>query len=54
MAHILIIDDEAGIRDTLAWIFEYEKHTVATAESGSEGLKFINDGNPVTHPAVAL
>ncbi len=39
MAHLLIIDDEAGIRDTLAMIFEYEKHTVTTAESGIEGLK---------------
>lgn len=39
MAHILIIDDEAGIRDTLAMIFEYEKHTVTTAESGIEGLR---------------
>ncbi|MBS1902695.1 MAG: sigma-54-dependent Fis family transcriptional regulator [Bacteroidetes bacterium] len=47
MAHILIIDDEAGIRDTLAWIFEYEKHSVLTAESGSDGLKIINDGTPV-------
>ncbi len=47
MAHILIIDDEAGIRDTLAWIFEYEKHSVTTAESGSEGVKIINDGTHV-------
>ncbi|HYM20428.1 MAG TPA: sigma-54 dependent transcriptional regulator [Candidatus Kapabacteria bacterium] len=47
MAHILIIDDEAGIRDTLAWIFEYEKHSVQTAESGSEGLKILNEGTHV-------
>jgi two-component system nitrogen regulation response regulator NtrX len=39
MAHILIIDDEAGIRDTLAMIFEYESHQVTTAESGIEGLR---------------
>ncbi|SRR5579883_462564 len=39
MAHILIIDDEAGIRDTLAMIFEYEGHQVSTADSGFEGLK---------------
>jgi len=39
MAHILIIDDEAGIRDTLAMIFEYEQHQVSTAESGIEGLR---------------
>jgi two-component system, NtrC family, nitrogen regulation response regulator NtrX len=42
VAHILIIDDEAGIRDTLAMIFEYEGHTVTTAESGIEGLKIAN------------
>ena len=47
MANILIIDDEPGIRDTLAWIFEYEKHVVLTAESGSEGVKIINNGTPV-------
>ena len=47
MSHILIIDDEAGIRDTLAMIFEYEKHSVITAESGTEGVKLISDGMPV-------
>ena len=46
MSQILIIDDEAGIRDTLAMIFEYEKHTVTTAESGTEGVKFIAEGRP--------
>lgn len=45
MAHILIIDDEAGIRDTLAMIFEYEHHQVSTAESGIEGLKFAQDSD---------
>ncbi|HET6402574.1 MAG TPA: sigma-54 dependent transcriptional regulator [Candidatus Kapabacteria bacterium] len=44
MAHILIIDDEAGIRDTLAMIFEYEKHQVTTAESGIEGLRIASGG----------
>ena len=47
MSQILIIDDEAGIRDTLAMIFEYEKHTVTTAESGTEGVKLISEGTPV-------
>src|SRR5579871_3907771 len=47
MAHILIVDDEAGIRDTLAWIFEYEKHSVLTAESGSEAIKILNNAVPV-------
>jgi DNA-binding NtrC family response regulator len=47
MSHILIIDDEESIRDTLAWIFELEKHTVVTAKSGSEGLGIIGNGTPV-------
>jgi len=47
MSHLLIIDDEAGIRDTLAMIFEYEKHTVTTAESGTEGVKIMTEGNPI-------
>jgi two-component system nitrogen regulation response regulator NtrX len=47
MSHILIIDDEAGIRDTLAMIFEYEKHTVTTAESGTEGVKLVTEGTPI-------
>ncbi len=45
MAHILIVDDEAGIRDTLAMIFEYEQHQVTTAESGIEGLKLAQDSD---------
>jgi DNA-binding NtrC family response regulator len=45
MAHILIIDDEAGIRDTLAMIFEYEQHQVTTAESGIEGLRIANQSD---------
>ncbi len=47
MAHILIIDDEAGIRDTLAMIFEYEQHKVTTAESGFEGLKIAQEPEAV-------
>ncbi len=44
MSHILIIDDEPGIRDTLAMIFEYENHTVTTAESGIEGVRVAEAG----------
>jgi two-component system, NtrC family, nitrogen regulation response regulator NtrX len=47
MAHILIVDDEAGIRDTLAMIFEYEQHRVTTAESGLEALKILESSDPV-------
>src|SRR5688572_28436491 len=47
MSHILIVDDEAGIRDTLAMIFEYEQHTVTTADSGHEALRLIEEVNTV-------
>ncbi len=43
MSRILIIDDEEAIRETLAWIFELEKHTVVTAKSGQEGFKIIQN-----------
>lgn len=39
MAKILIIDDEAAIRDTLKEILEFEKYTVDEAPNGEEGLK---------------
>ena len=38
MARILIIDDESGIRSTLASILEDEGHKATTCESGEEGL----------------
>lgn len=43
MSRILIIDDEEAIRETLAWIFELEKHSVVTAKSGQEGFKIIQN-----------
>jgi|GEM_PF-3870101 len=46
MAHILIIDDEAGIRDALAMVFEYEQHPVTTTESGIEGLRIASGVTP--------
>ena len=39
MAHILVIDDERSIRNTLKEILEYEKFTVDMAENGVEGLE---------------
>ena len=39
MAHILVIDDERSIRNTLKEILEYEKFTVDMAEHGVEGLE---------------
>ncbi len=35
---ILVIDDEAAIRDTMRMILEYDGHEVFTAGSGQEGL----------------
>jgi two-component system nitrogen regulation response regulator NtrX len=42
MAAILIIDDEPGIRLTLASILEDEKYTVCTAEDAIAGLELLN------------
>jgi DNA-binding NtrC family response regulator len=41
MAHILVIDDEKSIRNTLKDVLEYEKHNVDVAENGEEGLAFL-------------
>ena len=41
MAHILVIDDEKAIRDTLKEILEYEKFNVDTAEDGKKGLAML-------------
>ena len=44
MAHILVIDDEKSIRNTLKEILEYEKFTVDLAEHGVEGLQKFKEG----------
>jgi len=44
MAHILVIDDERSIRNTLKEILEYEKFTVDLAENGAEGLEKFKGG----------
>ncbi len=41
MAHILVIDDEKAIRNTLKEILEYEKHHVSLAPNGIEGLEIL-------------
>jgi two-component system, NtrC family, nitrogen regulation response regulator NtrX len=43
MKDILIIDDEPGIRSTLASILEDEKYHVQTAEDAIQGLKLLED-----------
>jgi len=41
--NILVIDDERSIRNALKEILEYEKHTVALAESGAEALETVKN-----------
>jgi len=43
MAHILVIDDERSIRNTLKEILEFEKFTVELAEDGPSGLKKLKE-----------
>lgn len=45
MAHILVIDDERSIRNTLKEILEYEKFTVDLAENGIDGLEKYKKGS---------
>ncbi len=41
MAHILIVDDEKSIRETLKEILEYEKHEVSQAPDGEAALTIL-------------
>jgi two-component system alkaline phosphatase synthesis response regulator PhoP len=43
--HILIIDDEAALRQTLARILQQAGFEVTTAENGDQGLSFIQTTN---------
>jgi DNA-binding response OmpR family regulator len=43
--HILIIDDEAPLRQTLARILQQADFEVTTAENGEQGLAFIESTN---------
>jgi DNA-binding NtrC family response regulator len=43
MSKILLIDDEASIRQTLKEILEYEKYEVAEVANGADGLKKIEN-----------
>jgi len=45
MEHILVIDDEKSIRNTLKEILEYEKYKVDLAEHGAEGLEKFRKGS---------
>ena len=44
MAHILIVDDEKSIRDTLKEILEYEKYEVSEVGDGEEAWEAISNG----------
>jgi two-component system nitrogen regulation response regulator NtrX len=45
-AKILVVDDEAAIRDTMRMILEYEGHEVLEAGSGQEGLQVAQAERP--------
>jgi two-component system nitrogen regulation response regulator NtrX len=46
MARLLIVDDEKGIRDALAQVFEYEGQEVRVAEDGPDALLVANTFQP--------
>ena len=46
MARLLIVDDEKGIRDALAQVFEYEGQEVRVAEDGPDALIVANAFQP--------
>jgi len=46
MARLLIIDDEASIREALSQLFEYEGHEVLAASTGRAGLKLAAEETP--------
>ncbi len=46
MAHLLVVDDEASIRDALKQLFEYEGHEVTLASDGMDALSFLEDARP--------
>ena len=46
MARVLIVDDEKGIRDALAQVFEYEGQEVRLAEDGPDALIVANAFQP--------
>ena len=43
MIHILVVDDEPGIRQTLAGVLEDEGYRVTGAEDGESGLDLMRD-----------
>jgi len=46
MARILVVDDEAAIRDSLELILQYERHEIVQAANGDEALERIIQSVP--------
>ena len=46
MAHLMVVDDEASIRDALEQLFEYEGHSVTLASDGIEALEILEEHRP--------
>lgn len=44
MNHILVVDDEENMRNTLTFLLEAEGYRVTTAESGREALQKLLEG----------
>jgi len=47
MAHILLIDDDELLRDTLCQMLELDGHTVSAAAGAEEGLAKFGSGNAI-------
>jgi CheY-like chemotaxis protein len=45
-ARILVVDDEADIRDTVSEMLDLEGYRVETASNGAEALRAVEDGQP--------
>jgi len=45
MAHILLIDDDELLRDTLLQMLELDRHRVTEASNGEQGLKLFGSGS---------
>jgi len=45
MAHILLIDDDELLRDTLLQMLELDRHRVTEASTGEQGLKLFGNGS---------
>ena len=46
MAHLMVVDDEASIRDALEQLFAYEGHEVTLASDGIEALEILEERRP--------